>query len=173
MRPLWRCAGTRLEHLRSDDRYTLLQLTDLHISRLFTAKWARAVVERANGLGANLIVVTGDLIDGSLAARGRGAVARPARCGRRVRQAAHIDRPCMIGISARLQVSGSGYRAAGWRGTRSRVPDRPEGQPNASFRQCTRRRCGWVRSACRETPCCPPAKNLTLTRVIAVELRSN
>jgi hypothetical protein len=41
------------------DGYTLLQLTDLHISRLFTAKWARAVVERANGLGANLIVVTG------------------------------------------------------------------------------------------------------------------
>jgi uncharacterized protein len=31
------------------DGYTLLQLTDLHISRLFTAKWARAVVERANG----------------------------------------------------------------------------------------------------------------------------
>jgi uncharacterized protein len=51
------------------DGYTLLQLTDLHISRLFTAKWARAVVERANGLGAKLIVVTGDLIDGSLAAR--------------------------------------------------------------------------------------------------------
>jgi uncharacterized protein len=51
------------------DGYTLLQLSDLHISRLFTAKWTRAVVERANGLGANLIVVTGDLIDGSLAAR--------------------------------------------------------------------------------------------------------
>jgi uncharacterized protein len=51
------------------DGYTLLQLTDLHISRLFTAKWARAVVERANGLDANLIVVTGDLIDGSLASR--------------------------------------------------------------------------------------------------------
>jgi uncharacterized protein len=51
------------------DGYTLLQLTDLHISRLFTAKWTRAVVERANGLGANLIVVTGDLIDGSLASR--------------------------------------------------------------------------------------------------------
>jgi uncharacterized protein len=51
------------------DGYKMLQLTDLHISRLFTAKWARAVVERANSLGANLIVVTGDLIDGSLAAR--------------------------------------------------------------------------------------------------------
>jgi predicted MPP superfamily phosphohydrolase len=51
------------------DGYTLLQLTDLHISRLFPALWARAVVERANGLGATLIVVTGDLIDGDLAAR--------------------------------------------------------------------------------------------------------
>jgi uncharacterized protein len=51
------------------DGYTMLQLTDLHISRLFPGPWARAVVERANGLGASLIVVTGDLIDGSLAAR--------------------------------------------------------------------------------------------------------
>jgi predicted MPP superfamily phosphohydrolase len=55
------------------DGYTMLQLTDLHISRLFPTVWARAVVERANGLGANLIVVTGDLIDGTLAAR-RGDV---------------------------------------------------------------------------------------------------
>jgi hypothetical protein len=51
------------------DGYVLLHLTDLHISRLFTAKWATAVVARANDLGANLIVVTGDLIDGSLASR--------------------------------------------------------------------------------------------------------
>jgi hypothetical protein len=48
------------------DGYTLLQLTDLHISRLFPAVWARAVAERANGLGAKLIVVTGDLIDGTV-----------------------------------------------------------------------------------------------------------
>jgi predicted MPP superfamily phosphohydrolase len=51
------------------DGYTMLQLTDLHISRLFPAKWARAVVERANSLGADLIVISGDLIDGSLASR--------------------------------------------------------------------------------------------------------
>jgi len=30
------------------DGYRLLQLTDLHLSRLFQAPWARAVVERAN-----------------------------------------------------------------------------------------------------------------------------
>ncbi|WP_232628703.1 metallophosphoesterase [Methylobacterium sp. Leaf118] len=49
--------------------YTLLQLTDLHLSRLFPADWAREVVARSNALGVDLIVVTGDLIDGSLAAR--------------------------------------------------------------------------------------------------------
>ena len=49
--------------------YRLLQLTDLHISRLFPASWARAMVERANGAGVDLIVVTGDFIDGSVAMR--------------------------------------------------------------------------------------------------------
>lgn len=51
------------------DGYTILQLTDLHISRLFPALWARAVVARSNGLGVDLIAITGDLIDGSLAMR--------------------------------------------------------------------------------------------------------
>lgn len=49
--------------------YRVLQLTDLHISRLFPATWARRTVERANGAGADLIVVTGDFIDGSVAMR--------------------------------------------------------------------------------------------------------
>lgn len=51
------------------DGYRIVQLTDLHVSRLFTADWARAVVDRANGAGADLIVVTGDFIDGSVAMR--------------------------------------------------------------------------------------------------------
>jgi predicted MPP superfamily phosphohydrolase len=51
------------------DGYTILQLTDLHISRLFPAAWARAVVERSNSLGVDLIAITGDLIDGTLAVR--------------------------------------------------------------------------------------------------------
>ena len=51
------------------DGYRVLQLTDLHISRLFPAAWARRVVARSNALGADLIVVTGDFIDGTLAAR--------------------------------------------------------------------------------------------------------
>ncbi len=49
--------------------YRLVQLTDLHISRLFPATWTRAVVDATNRLGMDLIVVTGDVIDGSVASR--------------------------------------------------------------------------------------------------------
>jgi predicted MPP superfamily phosphohydrolase len=51
--------------------YRVLQLSDLHISRLFDQKWTQAVVADANAIGADLIVVTGDLIDGSLENRKR------------------------------------------------------------------------------------------------------
>ena len=46
--------------------YRLLQLTDLHVSRLFPARWTRQVVERANASNVDLIVVTGDFIDGTV-----------------------------------------------------------------------------------------------------------
>lgn len=49
--------------------YKILQLTDMHISRLFDEPWTRAVVTQSNALGVDLIVVTGDLIDGSVANR--------------------------------------------------------------------------------------------------------
>jgi predicted MPP superfamily phosphohydrolase len=52
--------------------YTIVQLTDLHISRLFPATWTRAVVEATNRLGVDLIVVTGDVIDGSVERRRTG-----------------------------------------------------------------------------------------------------
>jgi predicted MPP superfamily phosphohydrolase len=51
------------------DGYRVLQLTDLHISRLFNEPWTQAVVSESNALGVDLIVVTGDLIDGSVANR--------------------------------------------------------------------------------------------------------
>jgi predicted MPP superfamily phosphohydrolase len=51
------------------DGYRVLQLTDLHISRLFPARWTRSVVDRANASGVDLIVVTGDFIDGSVSMR--------------------------------------------------------------------------------------------------------
>lgn len=51
------------------DGFRLVQLTDLHISRLLNGPWARQVVERTNALNPDLIVVTGDLIDGTISAR--------------------------------------------------------------------------------------------------------
>ena len=51
------------------DGFRLVQLSDLHISRLFPEPWVRAVVERTNGMSADLIVITGDFIDGSTEAR--------------------------------------------------------------------------------------------------------
>jgi len=54
---------------REFDGYRVLHLTDLHISRLFDAGWTRKVVDDANALESNLIVITGDLIDGDVAQR--------------------------------------------------------------------------------------------------------
>jgi predicted MPP superfamily phosphohydrolase len=51
------------------DGYRLVQLTDLHISRLFEAPWVEQVVEDTNRLEPDLIVITGDLIDGDEQAR--------------------------------------------------------------------------------------------------------
>lgn len=51
------------------DGYRVVHLTDLHVSRLFDAPWTRKVVDDANALGADLIVITGDLIDGAVAQR--------------------------------------------------------------------------------------------------------
>lgn len=53
------------------DGYHLVQLTDLHISRLFQEPWVEAVVKRTNALNPDLIVATGDLIDGVVADRER------------------------------------------------------------------------------------------------------
>ncbi|MDY0976519.1 metallophosphoesterase [Massilia sp. CFBP9012] len=51
------------------DGFRMVQLTDLHISRLMHGDWVREVVERSNALRPDLVVITGDLIDGSPQAR--------------------------------------------------------------------------------------------------------
>ncbi len=51
------------------DGYRILQLTDLHLSRLFPRSWAEAVVAKSNAMNADLTVVTGDFIDGGIEAR--------------------------------------------------------------------------------------------------------
>lgn len=51
------------------DGLRLVQLTDLHASRLLQAPWMEAVVKKTNDLKADLIVITGDLVDGTTDAR--------------------------------------------------------------------------------------------------------
>ena len=40
--------------------FTLVQLTDLHASRLLHGQWQRAVVDKTNALDPDLILITGD-----------------------------------------------------------------------------------------------------------------
>lgn len=51
------------------DGFTLVQLTDLHASRLLTRPWMEGVMEKTNALHPDLIVVTGDMADGTVTAR--------------------------------------------------------------------------------------------------------
>ena len=49
--------------------YRVLQLTDIHASRLLTGDWVRQVVAESNALAPDVVVITGDLIDGTVQAR--------------------------------------------------------------------------------------------------------
>ncbi len=51
------------------DGYRVLQLTDIHASRLLTGDWVAQVVAESNALKPDLVVITGDLVDGSVRAR--------------------------------------------------------------------------------------------------------
>lgn len=51
------------------DGYQVAHLTDLHLSRLLQAPWAKAVVAATNAAAPDLIVISGDLVDGTTAAR--------------------------------------------------------------------------------------------------------
>ncbi|MBP6019358.1 MAG: metallophosphoesterase [Burkholderiaceae bacterium] len=51
------------------DGFRIVQLTDLHASRLLQAPWIAAVVAKANALNPDLMVITGDLTDGTPEAR--------------------------------------------------------------------------------------------------------
>jgi len=54
---------------RAFDGYRIVQLTDLHISRLLPEAWTAAVVDKAKALDPDLMVLTGDLQDGTPEAR--------------------------------------------------------------------------------------------------------
>ncbi len=46
--------------------FTILQLSDLHVSSITRREWVSAVVERANALNPDIVAITGDLVDGSV-----------------------------------------------------------------------------------------------------------
>lgn len=45
--------------------FSIVQLSDVHIGSLLKADWLKEVVEKTNDLAADLVVLTGDMIDGS------------------------------------------------------------------------------------------------------------
>ena len=47
------------------DGFSIVQLTDLHVGPLLHGKWLEQVVNKTNALKTDLIVLTGDLIDGT------------------------------------------------------------------------------------------------------------
>lgn len=51
------------------DGFSIVQLTDLHASKLLQAPRTRAIVDKTNGLNPDLILLTGDMIDGTPANR--------------------------------------------------------------------------------------------------------
>ncbi|MDR2504130.1 MAG: metallophosphoesterase [Deltaproteobacteria bacterium] len=54
---------------RGLDGLTLVQISDLHASALLSEEYVRQVVEQANALNPDFILLTGDMVDGSPAAR--------------------------------------------------------------------------------------------------------
>jgi uncharacterized protein len=52
------------------DGFTILQLSDLHLDLVQGRRWLEAVVDRANSLAPDLVAVTGDLAEGSVAKYG-------------------------------------------------------------------------------------------------------
>lgn len=49
----------------SFDRFTIAQISDLHVGPFIKRDYVEEVVKRTNALGADLIVITGDIVDGS------------------------------------------------------------------------------------------------------------
>ncbi|MEO8279921.1 MAG: metallophosphoesterase [Ideonella sp.] len=47
--------------------FTIAQITDLHVGTTIRAAYVGAVVDRVNRIGADMVAVTGDLVDGSVA----------------------------------------------------------------------------------------------------------
>jgi predicted MPP superfamily phosphohydrolase len=58
--------------------YTIAHLTDVHIGALIGHEFAEQMVRRVNALSPDLVVITGDLVDGHLAELRRPSAASPS-----------------------------------------------------------------------------------------------
>ena len=47
--------------------FTIAQISDIHVGPTIRASYVRAIVDRVNGLRVDMVAVTGDLVDGSVA----------------------------------------------------------------------------------------------------------
>jgi uncharacterized protein len=50
--------------------FTMAQITDIHVGPTIKTRYLQRIVERVNSLGAHLVAITGDLVDGSVAELG-------------------------------------------------------------------------------------------------------
>ena len=48
------------------DGFTIVQLSDIHVGPTIKSDYVQAIVDRVNGLDADLVAITGDLVDGSV-----------------------------------------------------------------------------------------------------------
>ena len=48
------------------DGYRIVQLTDLHIGQLLKRPWLESVVDKTNALDADLVLITGDMVEGGV-----------------------------------------------------------------------------------------------------------
>ena len=46
--------------------FTIVQLSDIHVGPTIKREYVQAIVERVNQLDADLVVITGDVVDGSV-----------------------------------------------------------------------------------------------------------
>lgn len=57
------------------DGFTILQISDVHLDLVHGKSWLEKMVEEANALGADLVAITGDLAEGTVAQYGEDAEA--------------------------------------------------------------------------------------------------
>ena len=46
--------------------FSIVQISDLHIGPTIKRRYLQAIVDRVNALGADMVAITGDLVDGSV-----------------------------------------------------------------------------------------------------------